>query len=83
MALCARNGDGRHSILFAESRDLGINWRIIEGKRLDPIRESGEDSLYKAALIKDEEHSCWKLYYSYKDLEGHWYTVAEIFVDMT
>lgn len=76
MALCAKDGRGRHSIIFAESRDFGTCWRIIEGKRLDPIQESGEDSLYKAALAKDDEHG-WKLYYSFKDIEGHWYTVAE------
>lgn len=76
MALCAKNRRGKHSIIFAESRDLGMCWRIIEGKRLDPVRESGEDSLYKAALAKDEHHG-WKLYYSFKDIEGHWYTVVE------
>lgn len=76
MALCAKNRRGKHSIIFAESRDLGMCWRIIEGKRLDPVRESGEDSLYKAALAKDE-HRGWKLYYSFKDIEGHWYTVVE------
>ena len=76
MALCAKDRCGRHSILFAESFDLGWNWQIIENKRLDPIRESGEESLYKAALTKDSERG-WKLYYSYKDDEGHWYTVME------
>ena len=76
MALCARDRRGRHSVLFAESRDLGINWRILKDERLDPIRESGEDSLYKAALAKDAERG-WMLYYSYKDIEGHWYTVAD------
>ncbi len=76
MALCAKDRCGRHSILFAESFDLGWNWQIIENKRLDPIRESGEDSLYKAALTKDSERG-WKLYYSYKDIEGHWYTLME------
>ena len=76
MALCAKDGRGKHSIIFAESRDLGMCWQIIEGKRLDPVREAGEDSLYKAALAKDEHHG-WKLYYSFKDIEGHWYTVVE------
>lgn len=76
MALCAKDDCGKHSIIFAESRDLGMCWRIIEGKRIDPIQEYGEDSLYKAALARDDGHG-WKLYYSFKDIEGHWYTVAE------
>lgn len=77
MAFCAKNDAGRHSIFFAESSDAGLSWHVINGKRLAPISGAGEESLYKAALVKDAESRQWKLYYSFKDTGGHWYTLME------
>lgn len=75
MALCARNKNDItvHSILFAESYDYGLKWRIF-GEQIDPVTANGEKSLYKASLVQDENG--WKLYYSCLDMGGHWFPVV-------
>ena len=75
MAICAahKKERGIHSIIFAESFDMGIIWHII-GERMDPLEAAGECSLYKASLLWDDAAARWRLYYSYRDLNGHWFT---------
>lgn len=75
MAMCASHKEERgiHSIIFAESFDGGYEWRIT-GERMSPSEAGGERSLYKAALVKGSPASQWRVYYSYRDLEGHWFT---------
>ncbi len=75
MALCVTVAPGCQSVLVAESFDGGLGWRILDGKGASPEKKWGETSLYKAALVKSDEG--WKLYYSYQDIDGHWFTVVE------
>ncbi|MDO4559961.1 MAG: hypothetical protein Q4C86_03325 [bacterium] len=77
MAICAcsRENMGRRSIIFAESFDSGKSWRCF-GDRLDPDADSGENSLYKAALAPKGDGG-WLLYYSCQGHEGHWFTVVK------
>ena len=77
MAICAGNREsrGRRSVIFAESFDWGKSWRCF-GERLDPDSNMGENSLYKAALAP-KANGTWLLYYSYQDMERHWFTVVK------
>ncbi len=75
MALCATIAPGCRSVLIAESTDGGLKWRVLDGKGAAPEKKWGEASLYKAALVRGD--GGWKLYYSYEDTAGHWYTVVE------
>lgn len=61
------------SIIFAESFDAGLRWNVLP-RKLAPERMSREKSLYKASLIKTELGGAqWRLFYSYNDVEGHWF----------
>lgn len=63
------------SIIFAESCDNGLTWRVLPTK-LDPEPNCRERSLYKASLIKEGGGCRWRLYYSYHDVDGHWFTAV-------
>lgn len=78
MALCAadKKEPSARSIIFAESFDVGLTWHII-GERLNTLADAGESSLYKASLLWDKAAEEWRLYYSYRDLEGHWFTCLQ------
>lgn len=76
MAACITDDTTKvRSIVFAESFDCGASWHIFSD-RLEPCHKYGQKSLYKASIIKEDNSDSWKLYYSYNDFNGHWFTVV-------